>query len=61
MQRVFLSLFLILFIFTTFITEALSDGILIPVPPVPRPAELPKIAIKYHKVKVDINNQLATT
>jgi Ca-activated chloride channel family protein len=60
-QRVFLSLFLILFIFTTFITAALSDGILIPVPPIPRPAELPKIAIKYHKVKVDINNQLATT
>lgn len=61
MQKIFLSLFLIACIFSAFITEVLSDGILIPVPPEPRPVILPQIAIKYHRVNVDINNQIAIT
>jgi len=60
-QRTFLLLFFIICIFSIFISNALSDGILIPIPPEPRPIILPQIAIKYHKVNVDIDNQIATT
>jgi len=44
-----------------FVSNAYSDGILIPVLPIAKLIELPRIAIKYHKVNVDINNQIATT
>ena len=60
MQRILVSLVIICALLS-FVTQAYSDGILIPVPPMPRPVELPRIAIKYHKVSVDINNQIATT
>jgi Ca-activated chloride channel homolog len=59
-QKILVS-FVIISALLLFVTQAYSDGILIPVPPIPRPIELPRIAIKYHKVNVDINNQIATT
>lgn len=59
MQKILVSFVIISLIL--FVTQAYSDGILIPVLPMPRPIELPRIAIKYHKVNVDINNQIATT
>jgi len=41
---------------------AYADGIIIPDPPpgVP-PIEVPNLAIKYHHVEVNIDNQVATT
>ena len=48
---------------------AYADGIIIPEPPIPCPrcpppppiTEIPNLAIKYHRVKVTIEDQVATT
>jgi Ca-activated chloride channel family protein len=41
---------------------ALADGIIIPMPPIDIPiVEVPFLTIKYHRVTVDIEDQVATT
>ena len=42
-------------------TPAHADGIIIPEPPHPRPIPVPQLAIKYHRVRVTIEDQVATT
>ena len=61
MQKIIVFCFAIVCAVLSFLPNSYSDGILIPVPPEPRPIILPQIAIKYHKVNVDIDNQIATT
>ena len=45
------------------VPAALADGILIPVPPRPWPTDTPmeNLAIRYHRVRVTIKDQVATT
>jgi hypothetical protein len=43
-------------------SPALADGVIIPMPPPPRPPmPLRSLAIKYHRVTVTIEDQVATT
>ncbi|MFP4498782.1 MAG: VIT and vWA domain-containing protein, partial [Vulcanimicrobiota bacterium] len=55
-----IALFLVLFFMVLGFTKVYADGIIIPrpIPEIPRPTYL---NIKYHRVTVDIDNQIATT
>jgi Ca-activated chloride channel family protein len=61
LQKIIVFCFAVICTVLSFLPNSYSDGILIPVLPEPRPIILPQIAIKYHKVNVDIDNQIATT
>ncbi|NIM07340.1 MAG: VWA domain-containing protein, partial [Armatimonadetes bacterium] len=52
----YLILLLVLFVFATFTLPAAADGILVPTKP-----DAPNFAIKYHRVDVKIESQIATT
>lgn len=48
-------------IFGVLAGPALADGVIIPRPIVPRPEPPPNLAVKYHRVTVTIDSQVATT
>lgn len=60
MKRMWVLLFTIV-IFGVLAVPALADGVIIPRPIVPRPEPPPNLAVKYHRVTVTIDNQVATT
>lgn len=63
MKRFILALLLALVTLGSLTMPALADGIIIPRPPRPGPPEPPlrSLSIKYHRVKVTIQDQVATT
>ncbi len=61
-KRIFWIALTLLGLFFSMVSPVLADGIIIPEPPPDVPfTEVPNLAIKYHKVKVTIDDQVATT
>ncbi len=61
-KRIFWITLTLVGLFFSMVSPALADGIIIPEPPPDVPVtEVPNLAIKYHKVKVTIDDQVATT
>jgi len=60
--RVMCSAFLFLILLLGSAVPALADGLIVPVPPPDVPiVDVPYLTVKYHRVTVTIDNQVATT
>ncbi len=60
--RMFAAALTVIGIFVVQTGAALADGIIIPIPPPDRPIQpIPMLSIKYHRVTVSIDNQVAST
>jgi len=59
-RREIISILTVLFIFVFLSSAAYADGVIIP-KPLPEDPDPPNLTIKYHRVNVTINNQVATT
>jgi Ca-activated chloride channel homolog len=60
MKRLWTLVFIVIF-FGVLAGPVLADGVIVPRPIVPRPEPPPNLVVKYHRVTVTIDNQVATT
>ncbi|MHB9034211.1 MAG: VIT domain-containing protein [Anaerolineae bacterium] len=60
MKRI-MSIVLVVLLFCVPSLSVLADGVIIPRPPIERPEPVPALAVKYHRVTVAIENQVAVT